>query len=118
MTATNQWAIGEMFYGGLLNGLEFYTQPGGPGTQVFPTQQNAQPWPDYPIPGLFINEFVPWWTPGCGHSIKFWSIIRQFDNETNESVAIIACPICSYIENIYSPYEEVLEPITHSIIVA
>lgn len=118
MTATNQWAIGAMFYGGLVNGQPFFVQPGGIGTPVYPTQKNAQPWPEYPIPGLFINEFIPIWTPGCGHSTNFWLVIREYDYVSQNSVALICCSVCTFVENVYSPFEEWLEPITHAIVIA
>ena len=113
----NRWAIGEMYYLGNHNGQPFFTQPNGPGTQVLPSQKNAQPWPDYPIPGLVINEYVPWWSPGCGHAIKFWSIIREVDIYTNESVALVCCSMCSYVQRVITPWEEWLNPIQQAIIV-
>lgn len=127
----NRWQLGVCFYGGLdftttpysltnagtLNGKAFWTQPGGPNTQVFPTQKNNQPWPDYPIPGMIINEFIPWFSPGCLHSIKFWSIIREYDYDTQQSCALITCSICNYVQNVYEPFEEWLEPITHAIVI-
>lgn len=103
---------------GLLNGLPFYTQIGGRFGKVVPHQANAEPWPDYPIPGLILQEFVPWFSPQCGHSIKSYRIIREFDYETNDSVALITCPECSYVQNYLVPFEAWLDPIIHAIIIA
>ena len=114
---TNSWQVGAMYYGGLVDGQPFFTQPGGPGTQVFPTQQNAAPWPDYPIPGLVIQEYSPWWAPGCGHSIKFWKVIREYDYTTSSSVALVTCEICSYVQNTIEPFEDWLDPIGRAIII-
>src|SRR5271156_354054 len=103
---TNDWQIGGLYRRGTFNGVPgYFSQPGGIGQPVFPTQQNAQPWPDYPIPGLFIQEYLPWWSPGCGHSIKEWMVIREFDYDSNQSVALICCCICTFVQNVYSPFE-------------
>lgn len=114
---TNNWALGTMYGGGLLNGQPFYTQPGGPFTAVYPTQKNASPFVDYPISGLFVNEFLPWVPIACGHSIHQYEVIREFDYNTQLSCALIVCPICSFCQNVYEPYEEWLDPIQHAIIV-
>ncbi len=118
-TATqNRWVIGGLYQLGLLNGQPFYTQPGGIGTQVFPTQANAVPWPEYPVPGLILNEYVPWWAPGCGHSIKYWKIFKEWDYDTNQSCALVCCPACTYVQSVIEPFEEWLNPIQRAIIVS
>lgn len=113
---TNRWTVGLMYYNGLLNGQPFFTQA-VPGGQVLPTQQNATPWEDYPIEGMVIQEYSPWFAPGCGHSIKMWKIIREFDYNTNSSVALICCEICSFVQNYHEPYESILDPIAYAVIV-
>lgn len=114
----NRWTVGVMYFEGRSSsGLPFFTQPGGPGTEVFPTQQNAQPWPEYPIPGMIIQEFNPWWAPGCGHAIKMWKIIREYDYDTDSSCALICCDVCSYVQRAVEPYEEILNPVQQAIIV-
>jgi hypothetical protein len=114
--ATNRWQLGVMYNGGLLNGQPFYSQPNGPGTAVIPSQYSG-PFLSYPIPGLTITEYIPWWSPGCGHSIKMWKVIREFDYVTNMSCALITCEICTYCQSVLEPFEEWLQPITHAIIV-
>lgn len=115
---TNRWALGTMYYQGQMNGTPgFYSQPGGPNTQVFPTQKNAAPWPQYPIPGLVIQEFSPWFAPGCLHSIKFWKIIHEWDYTTDMDCALICCSLCSYVQRVIEPYNQVLNPIQNAIIV-
>jgi hypothetical protein len=94
-----------MYYGGLVGGQVFFTQaaPFGP---VTPSQQNAAVWEDWPAAGVMvINEFSPWWSPGCGHSIRMWSIIREFDYTTDKSVALITCRICNYIQSTMEPFD-------------
>jgi hypothetical protein len=114
----NRWQIGALYYGGLQNGQPFWTQPGGIGTIVYPQPQNG-PWTDYPIGGLTINETgFAWWLPGCGHSIQAWRLIQEFDYDTNQSVMLITCPSCSWVQNVLSPASEAYDPISHCIIVA
>lgn len=117
-SGTNTWQLGVMYYGGLVNGQPFFTQPGGPLTEVLPSQVNAQPWADYPIPGLILNEYSPWWAPGCGHSIKTWKIIREFDYLNQVSVALVCCEVCSYVQSTIEPFEDWLDPIARAIIVS
>ena|SRR5882762_8908386 len=116
IVGTNRWTVGAMYQGGLVSGLPFFTQPGGVGTQVFPSQQNAQPWVEYPVIGEVINEYQPWWPPGCLHSVKFWKIYKEFDYVTQLSCALICCPICTYVQRVVEPYDEILDPIAYAII--
>lgn len=94
---TNRYTVGVP-YTFQLNGADFFTQPGGPGTQVFPTQQNNTPWADYPIPGLTTNEYVPWFAPGCGHAIKHIKIIPEYDYVNDQPVSLVCCEICTYVQ--------------------
>jgi hypothetical protein len=112
---TNRWAVGTMYQPGGPNGI--FTQPDGPGTAVFPTQRNGVPFVDYPIQGLTIQEFSPWWVLGCQHAIKSLKIIREFDYDTNQSCALVACEVCTYVQYAIEPFEEWLDPIQRAIIV-
>lgn len=128
--AQNRWQLGVMFFGGLdltqepyqltntgtLNGKVFWYQADGPGTKVLPTEY-VGPFTAYPIPGVVMSEYVPWWSPGCGHSCKDFAIVREFDYDTGLSCALICCNHCYYVQNIYEPFEEWLQPITHAIVV-
>lgn len=107
MATQNRWAIGEMYYGGLVGGQVFFTQPGGPGTQVFPTQENGQPWLSWPAAGVipFNEQAAAWWIPGCLHSIKSIKVIREWDYTTNMSVALLCCEVCSYVQRTMEPFE-------------
>ena len=117
-TPTNRWAIGEMYFLGLLNGQPFYTQAGGPGTAVTPTQRNGEPWLDYPTVGQVINEFMPFWTPGCGHSICTWKLIKEWDYDTNMDCCLVACEVCSYVQSVIEPYDLALNPQQYAIIIS
>jgi hypothetical protein len=107
-----------MYYGGLVGGQVFFTQPGGPGTQVFPTQKNAVPWTDWPAAGVMvINEYVPYWSPGCLHSIKVIKLIPEWDYVNNVSVMLLCCQVCSYIQRYLTPQEEAYNSIQQAIII-
>lgn len=116
--ATNRWQIGALYYPGGPPPTSYFTQPGGIGSKVYPTQKNAEPWPDFPVPGMIINEYVPWWSPNCGHSISEWLIIREYDYDENVDCALICCRVCSYCQAVYRPFSSWLNPIEHAIIVA
>src|SRR5271170_5574259 len=118
MATQNRWQLGTLYFQGKLNGVDFYTQPGGPFTEVFPTQRNSVQWPEYPIPGLVIQEYSPWWSPGCGHSIKSFKIIREFDYPENSDIALICCEVCSYVQATIEPFEQWLNPIQYAIIIS
>lgn len=118
MASQNRWTIGVMYEQGIVSGVPFFTQPDGPGTIVLPTQANAVPWDAYPIQGLILNEYSPWWSPSCGHSIKFWKIFKEWDYDNNESVALVCCSICTFCQSTISPFEEWLNPIERAIIVS
>lgn len=116
MAEQNRWQVGGLYGGGLLNGQPFYTQAeiGGP---VIPSQYSG-PWVDFPIPGLVISEYVPWWSPGCGHSIKFWKVVKECDYTTDpiSEVALVLCSICGFCQNVM-PFAGYLDPISHAIII-
>jgi hypothetical protein len=65
--------MGLIPIGGLYNprqGGVPWSQPGGPGTTVFPLQENA-PFANYPVPGQFFSESSGLFQVGCGHSVDY-----------------------------------------------
>jgi hypothetical protein len=117
----NRWTLGTP-YDPTMNGALFWTQPGGPYTTVYPQLQNNTPWLDYPVKGLVLNEYQPFWSPACGHPIKEWKIIQEFDAVAGEAVSLICCNTCTLIQNshplnggaiadfatdnVYNPYQQ------------
>ena len=82
-----------------------WTQPLGPGTTVYPTQNNGA-FLNFPVPGQFFGESSEaLWHPGCNHGINEWRIFRDYDPEKNQSAAVICCSVCSFISSIREPYE-------------
>jgi hypothetical protein len=118
MATKNRWQVGAMYGNGYLNGQPFYTQPGGIGTAVFPATPNSVPWLEFPIPGLVINCFSPWFSPGCLHAIKQWKMIQEYDYDTESSVELVCCFICGYVQSAhFQPAEEWLNPLLYPIII-
>lgn len=96
------------FYIPNYNGIA-WTQPGGPNTKVFPAQ-NDGPFLQYPTPGQFISEAgEALWRGPCGHGWDTFQIWKDFDDLTGQSVAIVACPICSISLHYVEPYEAIFD---------
>jgi hypothetical protein len=68
-----------------------FTQPGGPGTAVFPAQDTGQ--------------LVGQWTAGCQHSFQCWQIYSCAINGVQ--AAIVCCPVCNYCQQIITPYNAI-----------
>lgn len=120
----NRWALGEMYYQGRLNGVPFWTQPGGPGTIVFPQNQRNTPWLDWPGAGtMTINEIANWVNPGCQHVVKMFNVIQEFDYDKGMPVQLLCCPSCSYVQRaVYGQTQngmpELYDPLLYVVIVA
>lgn len=95
------------------NGIP-WAQPGGQGTTVFPQQQSG-PWLNYPVGGQFFIEASGLWVAGCGHYMDYPEVFRDFDPCANLSVALVCCPICSYIQYGFEPYEVFDDPMQNPI---
>ena len=99
--ATNTWQIGVPYsfrYQG--GGADFWTQPDGPGTQVYPQEQLNNIWPDWPgAATLTINE-VPVFGlfAGCGHGFNSWKVLQEYDNVKEQPVQLLVCPLCQYVQ--------------------
>jgi hypothetical protein len=72
-----------------------WSQPGGPGTLVYPQQQINVAWgpPNgYPVPGQFFIESSGLFVSGCGH---WMDAPRIF---IDSGLAVVCCALCSYIQ--------------------
>ncbi len=98
---TNDYAIGEFYV--QPNGPNgIWTQPGGPGTIVYPRQVQAssnlfsvEPFSE--LTGMFIGS--------CGHSFDSITLYRSYDYVGQTSVALICCPLCSVLFRVIAPFE-------------
>lgn len=81
--------VGQLYRNatGVFDGYPPFTQPGGPGTIANPQQT--------------INERTGPYFSGCGHSFHNWLLI--WANLGSGLVALVCCPICTYIQNMYTP---------------
>lgn len=125
MPPQNDWIVGTMYRGGALNGVPFFTQPGGPETQVFPALPQGAPWPEFPGAATMVFAYGPWIGIGCLHSIHEFNIVQEVDYTQSPPalVALLTCPVCSYIQravpagSIYGP-TQVYDPFTYAVICA
>jgi hypothetical protein len=84
--------LGTLYFSPISAGVTVWTQPGGPGTLVFPQQQ----------PGEMIGLF----SFGCGH--WFNNICVVFEADTDQvQVAYLICPLCSYIQRAIKPGSDI-----------
>lgn len=108
----NSWQVGALYPPGGLNNIA-WTQPGGIGTQVFPAQivggsyESTEP----------FNERSGIFNCGCGHSQNQALIQREFDYDTNQSVALVCCPLCGFVSYTLTPFEAVLDTVYQPITV-
>lgn len=80
--------LGTMLYGGLVNGLPVWSQPGGPGTLVYPQQELGQQ------VAMFVFQ--------CGHWSNHLNVVVEQSAPGIRS-ALLICPLCSYVFRIMTP---------------
>ena len=92
-----------------------WSQPGGVGSAVLPGPNDGSF--GYPGNQLRMQESGSGlWVSSCQHWLDAWQIFRDVDNN-GQSVAIIACPVCSNIQRVISPYEAIYDTIQYPIII-
>jgi hypothetical protein len=69
-----------------------FTQPGGPGTTVYPVQQT----------GELVGQF----TAGCSHSFNNWLVLAT-TAANGDQVAVLCCPYCHYVQQIIDPFSNI-----------
>lgn len=108
MARPGMFDVGEMYYGGKLNGYPFWSQPGGPGTIVYP--QYPRQYPVQPErPQSFPQTPFVYWSMlqfGCGHWCNCPEMFKVWDPYTELMAALVCCPQCSYIQLIVEPAED------------
>lgn len=104
MARPNQFEVGQLYLGFNRNGLKVWSQPSGQGGLVYPqlpTQfpTNYQGYFQVPMsyPALYYSA--------CGHPLNCWEIYEVFDPYAGVQVALVCCPMCSFIQSIFSPAE-------------
>jgi hypothetical protein len=103
---SNAWQIGALYPPGGLNGVAWF-QPAGVGGQVFPG----------PVTSVNYYETTPFsersgvFAPACGHSVNMPLIQREWDYNTNSSVALCCCPECGFVCYTLEPFEAALNTV-------
>src|SRR5574341_872763 len=70
--------------------------PGGPHGQF-----TQNPTTGIVTPGQTINEMNGKFRAGCGHSFNSWEIV--YVSVSSVKKAVVRCPLCTYVQNIYNP---------------
>jgi hypothetical protein len=102
--------LGSLFFGGLVNGEKVWSQPGGPGTIVYPQQQ--------------IGEQIGLWVEGCAHWFNSWDVRENAWNPPSfifayvVPSAFVLCPLCGYVQRIITPFDLIQDPVANPIIFA
>jgi hypothetical protein len=106
MPLPGQFAVGQLYGDGLVNGLPFWTQPGGIGTQVFPAQPSQFPL-QYQGYVQVPMTYPALYQAGCGHRFNCYTVWEVYDPYLQEQMALIACPACGYLQEImkYSDFQ-------------
>lgn len=103
------YQVGMLLFGGIQNGQQIYTQPGGIGTPVFPQPPQINPPPNWHganwLP-QFPYAYTALLTWGCAHWTNTAEVFRGFNPYDQESVAFLCCPVCGYLGYIVEPYED------------
>ena len=102
--AENTWHVGTMYIqpsgpGG------YFSQPGGPFTQVFPAQVTGST--DYFSERPF-SELTGQYMMGCQHSVNYVTVYVDVYMTDGIRVALLCCSICSYIQRVIKPAEDAL----------
>lgn len=90
-----------------------WSQPNGRWTEVFPQQYDS-------AAGEFEPPLIPYgmYRLGCGHASNILAIFKEYDSDTGEQVALICCPVCTFLQQIISPYATYQNYIDVPIVVA
>lgn len=110
MPQPGQFAVGQLYKGGFINGLRVWTQPDGIGTKVFPQFPTRFPAVNIGYPQV-VFSYPSLYVFGCLHSLNCPEIFEVYDPYLDEQMALICCPMCSYIQQIiphaqYENYED------------
>ena len=107
MSLPGQFEVGQLYLGFNRNGLPVWTQPDGIGGLVFPQLPTQMNWfgdPSYNGPGGMYQwpmAYPAQYYAGCGHPLNCWEVYQYADPYNDNAVmALICCPMCSFIQAI------------------
>ena len=101
--------VGILYNGGIQNGIQVYTQPGGPGTPVFPQPPQTSPpsnWKNTFYKPIYPVVQIGWLTFICGHRCNSCEVYTVYDPYNEVQAALCCCPVCSMIQLIVEPAED------------
>ena len=97
----NDWQVGLQLYP-RWNNIE-WSQPDGIGGLVYPQQPTGN---SDLFSTVAFNSKTGVYIFGCGHSVNQSMVFREWDYDTDMSVALIACPSCSFVQRTIEPFSE------------
>lgn len=100
----NTWQLGTLYLPGGPGG--FYYQPDGPFTTVLP-QVQVQANSDI-LTTLAFTQLTGQFIAFCSHSFNSVTVYVDHNYETDMSVALLTCPICSAVLRVISPASDAL----------
>lgn len=104
--ATNRWILGALYpYPSGLNGVAW--KQAAPFALVYPQQQTSAEYFEVTP----FNEATGIFRSICGHSVMGALVQREYDYNTNQSVALICCPLCGAVNWTVSPFEAALDTV-------
>ncbi len=104
--ATFPYQVGQLYNGGVQNGQQIYTQPGGIGTPVFPQPPQTSPpsnWKNQAYLPSYPFAYISLLTWGCRHRTNTCEVFEVYDPVNEVQAALLCCPVCSYIGDIVEP---------------
>lgn len=104
MAQPGQFSVGDLYLGPNRNGLPVWSQP-VPGGLVYPQLPTNMPWfgEANSQPGdqfSWLMSYPALYYFGCGHPLNCPEIYSYYDPYAEEVMALIVCPMCSYIQQI------------------
>jgi hypothetical protein len=109
--------VGTLYYGGYVNGLKVWTQPGGPGTIVFPQVPSQFPTQFQGYPQTPMSYPAQYYPP-CSHPSNCLELQEIYDPATGNQVMLLLCPQCSFVIQIYNPASLYYDYVENPIVIA
>ena len=96
------FSVGQLYKGGYLFGQKIWNQP-VPGGLVYPQLPTQFPQQNQ---GYYqqVMSYPSLYVAGCGHPFNCFEVFEAYDAYAGVQVALLCCPMCSYIQEIISPY--------------
>ena len=108
----NDWTIG-LQYNPKWNNIA-WAQPTGINGLVYPQEVTGN---SDLLSVKPFNELTGVYMFGCGHSANMCMVFQDWDYDTGMSVALLCCPLCTFLQRTIEPFSEaVLNPLQNAIL--